>query len=108
MDGKQLRNNTIYCRETKEIKFTLEVLCTAPRLIKINNVLSDYESQYIIDSNIHINMKRSTLSEAATIDNTRTSKTGWINRSFSTVIDGILRRYCLIYIYAIVYTYTYT
>ncbi|ETO16881.1 hypothetical protein RFI_20458, partial [Reticulomyxa filosa] len=56
-------------------EYELEVLCTSPKLVLINDFLSEEECQHIIELGQVIGLKRSTVSEEAIVTTDRTSQT---------------------------------
>ena len=59
-------NGSVFCQNFDEIEnVELNVLCTAPRLVRMLNFLSDEECAHIIDIGNYLGLKRSTVSEAA-------------------------------------------
>jgi len=84
-DEDEIDNNDI-------LHFDLKVLCTQPRLIAIENLLTADECQHIIQVGSFIGLKRSTITESALQSIDRTSSTVWIERDHSPIIDEINRR----------------
>ena len=83
------------CRAKGELEMTLKVLSAVPgpRIFQIENLLSEVEANHIIDLG-RSKVKRSKTGQAdsAYESDTRTSKTGWINRRQSPVVDSVFRR----------------
>jgi prolyl 4-hydroxylase len=86
-----------YRHKLPTLDLQLKVLSCAPRVFEIQNFLSDWEVQHILDIAANTEMKRSSVkasqgsSESSTSD-TRTSTNNWITRNKDIVIDTIYQR----------------
>eukprot|EP01083_Nonionella_stella_P110247 322429_1 len=91
-------NGTTYCRpkipeDGTNVTIEITNICAhRPRAFRIFNFLSDDEMEHIKVLGQFIGLKRSTVSEEATVTLDRTSQTVWLERSKSFIIDNIVRR----------------
>ena len=60
--------------------------------MNVKPMLADFESSHLIEIGKKEGLKRSTVTEAASLDPGRTSKTAWINREKSIIVDAVIRR----------------
>lgn len=90
-DGRHLNSNLAF-QSTVE-GFELEVVSVQPRAFRIDNFLSDFETKYIVQQ-AHSRLHKSTVGhgEDARDSNTRTSKSAWLHRGHSEVLDAIYAR----------------
>ena len=82
-------------QSTEEIELFLEVLSLEPRAFVIENFLSDYEAQTIIDTATP-KLGKSTVGnaeqEGKREDRSRTSRNAWVSRDSNSVTDTLFRR----------------
>lgn len=76
---------------------TIEVVSTHPRAFVVPDFLSEFEADYIIHQTKH-RLVSSTVGDGknAMVDRTRTSKSAWLERSHSAVMDAVYRRLALV------------
>jgi prolyl 4-hydroxylase len=82
-------------REPGVMNITIKAVSCAPRVFQIENFLSDAEVDHILEMAIHKNLQRSTTGESAgdaIMSDVRTSRTTWLARNSSPVINAIIRR----------------
>lgn len=82
-------------RSCKDMNITLTVVSVAPRILQIDNFLSDVEVDHILDLASKRNLQRSTTGSGASdsaVSDTRTSRTTWLPRHSSPIMDAIIRR----------------
>ncbi len=82
-------------RDSKDMNITLTVVSVAPRILQIDNFLSDVEVDHILDLAGKKNLQRSTTGMGASdshVSDTRTSRTTWLARHSSPIMDAIIRR----------------
>jgi prolyl 4-hydroxylase len=83
-------------REDKDkLNLTLTVISVAPRIIQIDNFLSDVEVDHILDLAQRKTLKRSTTgmnSKESHVSDIRTSRTTWLPRFKSPIMNAIFRR----------------
>eukprot|EP00658_Telonema_sp_P-2_P042791 TRINITY_DN3077_c0_g1_i20.p1 TRINITY_DN3077_c0_g1~~TRINITY_DN3077_c0_g1_i20.p1 ORF type:complete len:438 (-),score=93.50 TRINITY_DN3077_c0_g1_i20:196-1509(-) len=72
---------------------TLEVVSVRPRVFLIRNFLSDFEADYMVHQ-ARPKLTRSTVGHGinAQVDNTRKSKSAWLKRTHSDIMDAVYRR----------------
>jgi prolyl 4-hydroxylase len=97
-------NGTNYCKpkpnqsnnddtfDDNFLHFDLNVVCTSPRVVTLDNVLSPDECEHIIQVGSYIGLQRSTVTESALLTQDRTSATIWVERDYSPIVDEINRR----------------
>eukprot|EP00656_Telonema_subtile_P006536 TRINITY_DN13023_c0_g1_i5.p1 TRINITY_DN13023_c0_g1~~TRINITY_DN13023_c0_g1_i5.p1 ORF type:complete len:343 (+),score=51.12 TRINITY_DN13023_c0_g1_i5:152-1180(+) len=76
---------------------TLEVISLEPRVFYVQNFLSDFEADYII-TQARPKLAASTVGHGinAQVDTTRTSKSAWVTRTHSEIMEAIYRRVALV------------
>jgi prolyl 4-hydroxylase len=77
------------------MNFSLTVVSVAPRILQIDNFLSDVEVDHVLDLAGKKNLQRSTTgmgSSDSHVSTTRTSSTTWLPRHSSPILDAIIRR----------------
>eukprot|EP01084_Bolivina_argentea_P180372 311612_1 len=81
------------CRDNTPIKFRIKVEATSPKVVSIENVLSDFECEHIINL-AKPKLKRSTIGQGENIEvsYTRTSVSTFVSRKESEILDQIHRR----------------
>lgn len=89
-------DETQNCQETTEdLNLQLKVVSLQPRVFLIENFLSDFEADHIVDyakSRIKDSIVGSEDGGGAMKSNTRTSKNTWVPRSTSQVTETLFRR----------------
>jgi prolyl 4-hydroxylase len=81
--------------ETGSLNLTLTVVSVAPRIIQIDGFLSDVEVDHILSLAQEKNMARSTTGmsgKEAHVSTVRTSRTTWLPRHSSPIMNAIIRR----------------
>ena len=86
-------NSVTKCRGGEPVNINLQVVATAPRVFVVEDLLSEFECEYIKAMGTKI-IKRSTVGNGANgfTSNTRTSQTAWVKRSSSTIMEQIFGR----------------
>jgi prolyl 4-hydroxylase len=82
-------------RDIGEMNITLTVVSVSPRILQIDNFLSDVEVDHILDLAIKKNLQRSTTGMGGSDSHesdTRTSRTTWLKRNSSPIMNAIIRR----------------
>jgi prolyl 4-hydroxylase len=82
-------------RETGPLNLTLTVVSVAPRIIAIDGFLSEVEADYIVDLANNKTLQRSTTGmhgKDSHVSDVRTSRTTWISRNSSPIMNAIIRR----------------
>jgi prolyl 4-hydroxylase len=74
-------------------KLEIEIISLTPKVFRVLNFLSEFEADYIINQAIPM-LHRSTVGDGDNIkvDTTRTSRSAWIAKTHSEVIDAIYQR----------------
>ena len=80
------------CRDTEPFEMGIEVISQEPRIFVIENVISDAEAQLIIDLATAKLVRSRAGGDGGMEDETRTSRTAWIDRTEHPVMDTIYRR----------------
>lgn len=81
--------------DADELNLTLTVISVAPRILQIDGFLSDVEVDHILDLALHKDLRRSTTGSSGNdshVSNVRTSKTTWLPRHSTLIMDAIIRR----------------
>ena len=92
-DPEARGNSFAKCRSGAPVNINLQVVATAPRVFVVEDLLSEFECEYIKAMGAKI-IKRSTVGKGANgfTSNTRTSQTAWVKRSSSTIMEQIFGR----------------
>jgi prolyl 4-hydroxylase len=98
-DMKRKNSTSVPLRAWREdqdtLNLTLTVISVAPRIIQIDNFLSDVEVDHILDLAQRKTMHRSTTgmgSKDSHVSDVRTSRTTWLPRFKSPIMNAIFRR----------------
>jgi prolyl 4-hydroxylase len=82
--------------DSTALNLTLRVISVAPRVLEIENFLSEAEVQHILELAVKLDMKKSTTGDALNRETaqlkTRTSKNTWVPREESPIVDAVYRR----------------
>eukprot|EP00041_Stephanoeca_diplocostata_P012103 m.202039 g.202039 ORF g.202039 m.202039 type:complete len:404 (+) comp18811_c0_seq5:81-1292(+) len=94
-DGKNLDSAHTWQSQIEHV--TIEVVSITPRVFRIVDFLSDFEADYIIQQAAPM-LGRSTVGHGgdARESNTRSSKSAWLHRGHSKVLDAIYQRVGLV------------
>ncbi|KAG7364766.1 2(OG)-Fe(II) oxygenase superfamily protein [Nitzschia inconspicua] len=99
VEMKRENSTSLPLREWREdadtLNLTLTVISVAPRIIQIDNFLSDIEVDHILETALKKNLQRSTTGMGgadAHVSSVRTSRTTWLSRHTSPILDAIIRR----------------
>ena len=77
----------------QDLHLQMTVSSVVPRIMEIDNFLSEYECRYLIQMAKQKGMHPSTVDGAAGVDTkTRSSETAWLSRQSSKIVDTIYRR----------------
>ena len=81
------------CESSAGPNLDLLVLSTAPKVFLIENMLSEFECDHIVQLG-KSRVKRSSVGsgKSAYVSNTRTSKTGWLTRHTDRIVDRVFQR----------------
>eukprot|EP00934_Nitzschia_sp_Nitz4_P004919 Nitzschia sp. Nitz4//scaffold193_size40683//33718//35395//NITZ4_007505-RA/size40683-augustus-gene-0.58-mRNA-1//-1//CDS//3329540297//4909//frame0 len=77
------------------LNITITAVSVAPRIFQIDGFLSDVEVDHLLDLALKKNLVRSTTGsspEDSSVSDVRTSRTTWLPRQSSPIMDAILRR----------------
>lgn len=82
------------CVPDKPLNLAVRVVSTKPRVLVIENLMSEFECKHIVDLGKAV-IARSTVGDAnsAFQSKTRTSLNGWLNRRVSKVLDHMFSRF---------------
>eukprot|EP00486_Rosalina_sp_Unknown_P007558 CAMPEP_0201576684 /NCGR_PEP_ID=MMETSP0190_2-20130828/22626_1 /ASSEMBLY_ACC=CAM_ASM_000263 /TAXON_ID=37353 /ORGANISM="Rosalina sp." /LENGTH=350 /DNA_ID=CAMNT_0048007831 /DNA_START=62 /DNA_END=1111 /DNA_ORIENTATION=+ len=80
------------CRDEGSMEMKIEVISQEPRIFVIENVMSDTEAQLIIDLASAKLVRSRAGGDGGMEDDTRTSRTAWLDRTEHPVMDTIYRR----------------
>jgi len=80
------------CRSTGRIERGIEVISESPRIFVIEDVLSEAEGQLVIDLATTKLVRSRAGGDGGMEDDTRTSRTAWLDRAEHPVLDTIYRR----------------
>lgn len=91
--NKKSLNKALTSQSDPEKPLELETISIEPRVFRIKNFLSEFEADYII-SQAKPQLARSTTGHGKNtrVDDVRTSKSAWLSRGHSKVMDAIYRR----------------
>lgn len=94
-----IKSNIGYFKNAKEqskepVDFNITVVATTPKILLIQNLLSDYEIKHIISMGEKV-VKRSKVGSAkhGFSSKTRTSENGWLKRSGSKLLNTVYYRF---------------
>lgn len=77
----------------QELHMEMTVSSVAPRVMEIDNFLSDYECRYLIHMAQRKGLTPSTVEGASSVDTrTRSSQTSWLSRQSDKLVETIYRR----------------
>lgn len=77
----------------QDVQLQLTVSSVVPRVLEIDDFLSEYECRYLIQVAKRKGLHPSTVDGAAGVDTkTRSSQTAWLSRQSSQIVDTIYRR----------------
>ena len=77
----------------QELHLEMTVSSVAPRVMEIDNFLSDYECRYLIHMAQQKGLDPSTVEGASSLDTrTRSSQTSWLSRQSGKMVETIYRR----------------
>eukprot|EP00040_Diaphanoeca_grandis_P030630 m.181481 g.181481 ORF g.181481 m.181481 type:complete len:409 (+) comp32068_c0_seq2:192-1418(+) len=89
--GRKMKEGFAYKEETPSL--TLEVIALEPKAFIIKNFLSDFEADYIIDqARPKLGVSAVGHGDDARVAKQRTSKSAWLHRGHSDVLDAIYVR----------------
>jgi prolyl 4-hydroxylase len=90
-NAKQFLGKDVISEQDLLLKLT--VTSVAPRVLEIDNFLSEFECRFLIQAAKQKGLHASTVEGASGVDTqTRSSDTAWLSRQSNSIIDNIYRR----------------